>query len=106
VKPPGRKPRARSEKKKKLPRFIPVGDRLQCRFLDNAWHLITLKPLPTPPYRGGLPRDVDILLNRRAAEIIPGDARRHYGAEVYAVAKRRLAKRELRQYPIPMDLWE
>jgi hypothetical protein len=32
-------------------------------------------------------------------------ARQHYGAEVYAVAHRRLARRELPQYPIPMRWW-
>jgi hypothetical protein len=28
-----------------------------------------------------------------------------YGALLYAVGQRRLARKELRQYPIPMDWW-
>ncbi len=35
----------------------------------------------------------------------PREARQHYGAEVYAVAVRRLARKELRQYPIPVRWW-
>lgn len=48
---------------------------------------------------------VDVLLNRPVARITPLEARQHYGAEVYAVAKRRLTRRELRQYPIPVNWW-
>jgi hypothetical protein len=34
-----------------------------------------------------------------------GEDRRQYGAEVYAVATRRLACKELRQYPISIRWW-
>ena len=105
VKPTGRK-RPRRPKKEKPPRYIRVSDTLQCRFLDNAWYLVTLKPLPRPDFHRQRCRDMDILLNRPVAEITPREARRHYGAEVYAVTKRRLARRELRQYPIPSRWWE
>ena len=47
-----------------------------------------------------------MLLKRPAAELSPADARRRYGAEVYAMGKRRLARRELRQYPIPSRWWD
>jgi hypothetical protein len=48
---------------------------------------------------------VDILLKAPVARLTPEEARRHYGAEVYAVAVRRLARMELRQYPIPVRWW-
>jgi hypothetical protein len=88
------------------PRYIRVSDELQCRFLDGAWHLVTVKPLPARCYNRDRCRDTDILLQRAAASITAADARRHYGAEVYAVAARRLGKREQRQYPIPSEFWK
>ena len=42
-----------------------------------------------------------VVLNRRACEISAEDAAKVYGAAVYATSKRRLAKRELRRWPIP-----
>jgi len=85
-------------------KFIPVGDTLQCRFFANAWHLVTLKPLPGP-FQYGLCRAVDILLKCPVVQITAEQARQHYGANVYAVASRRLARRELSQYPIPTYWW-
>jgi hypothetical protein len=86
------------------PRYIRVSDTLQCRFINSAWHLITLKPLPGP-HLDGLPRAVDVLLKQPVVKITAQMARQHYGAEVYAVAQRRLARRELRHYPIPERWW-
>ena len=40
------------------------------------------------------------------SEISEEDARRLYGSEVYALAKRHLARRELSQYPIPVESWK
>jgi hypothetical protein len=99
----GRKRRQQSCQES-LPKFIPISDTLQCRFVDGAWHLVTLAPLP-PPRLHGFSRAVDILLKRPVCDIIADVARKHYGAEVYAVASRRLARKELRQYPIPMRWW-
>jgi hypothetical protein len=87
------------------PPYIRVSDTLQCRFLNGAWHLVTVKPLPTPPDRRGHAVATDALLNVPVAQLTPLEARRHYGAEVYAVAYRRLARKELRQYPIPVRWW-
>jgi hypothetical protein len=70
--------------------------------IDGAWHLVALKPLPR--VRAGL-REWDVILGRPVAEIDTATARKHYGAPVYAVAKRRLARRELSQYPIPAEVW-
>jgi hypothetical protein len=94
-------------KQESLPKFIPVSDTLQCRLLDGDWHLVTLKPLPRPYFHSHVDRctAVDILLKRPAVEITAGQARQHYGAEVYAVARRRLAHKELRHYPIPVHWW-
>lgn len=87
------------------PRYIPVGKSSQCRLMDGAWHLVTLKPFPALPAHHARCHDVDVLFNKPVASITPAEARQQYGAEVYVVAKRRLAKRELRQYPIPIDDW-
>jgi hypothetical protein len=86
-------------------KYIRVSDTLPCRFLDGAWHLVTLKPLPGP-HQYGLCRGVDILLNRPVTEITAGQARKQYGAEVYAVGKQRLTRKELRHYPIPARWWD
>jgi hypothetical protein len=87
-------------------KHIRVSETLQCRFLDNAWHLVTFKPLPTPAYLRERCTDVDILLKLPVSRLTPLEARQHYGAEVYAIAKRQLARKELCQYPIPMELWK
>src|SRR5947209_9139325 len=44
VKPTGRK--RRRPEPATPPKVVPVGATLQCRLLDGAWHLVTLKPLP------------------------------------------------------------
>jgi hypothetical protein len=88
-----------------LPPYFRVGADLQCRFLDGAWHLVTLKPLPAPDCNRQHCRERDILLDRPASEITEEEARKRYGAPVFAVAKSRLARRKLKQYPIPVDLW-
>jgi hypothetical protein len=98
--------RRRAPKPESPPKYIPVGDALQCRYINGAWHLVTLKPLPAPYHHRGRCTAVDVLLNVPVLQLTPYEARRHYGAEVYAVAVRRLARRELRQYPIPARWWE
>jgi hypothetical protein len=98
-KPPRKPPR------KEPPRWIWISDTLQCRFFDDAWHLVTLKPLPVVPYHCRRGRGVDVLLGRPASELTPEEARRHYGAAVYACGVRRLGRREQRQYPIPVEFW-
>ena len=103
--PPGGRKHPHQPKEERPPAFIPVSDTLQCRFHGNAWHLLTLKPLPFPYFNRARSRDVDVWLNRPVAGLSRLEARKHYGAEVYAVAKRQLARRELRQYPIPSRWW-
>lgn len=102
---PIRQKRPRRPQKEQPPRYIRVSDNLQCRYLDNAWHLVTLKPLSLYDIYRQRCRDRDVLLNRPIAQITLAQARQHYGAAVYAVAKRPLARRELRQYPIPFCWW-
>jgi hypothetical protein len=84
------------------PRFVRVSDSLQCHMIDGAWHVVSLRSLPQIR-AGRLERDV--ILNRPVAEIDPLLARKHYGREVFATAKRRLARRELAQFPIPFEQW-
>jgi hypothetical protein len=85
-----------------VPRYIRVSDSLQCHLIDGAWHLVSLEAMPLDR-KDKSTRDV--LLNRSIAEIDPTTARKNYGGYVFATAKRRLARRELAQFPIPMDLW-
>jgi hypothetical protein len=104
VKLSGRK-KPRRPKPEGPPKYVRVSETLQCRFLSGAWHLVTLRPLPKLYYFRERCAAVDILLDMPATQLSAPEARRHYGAEVYAVAVRRLARKELRQYPIPARWW-
>jgi hypothetical protein len=97
----GPKPRPSGKRAIVRPAFLHVGKGLVCKFLDGAWHLIKVQPLPYNLFRRGF----DILLQRPISGLTEEEARKHYGAAVYAVAKRRLTKAELPQWPIPMELW-
>ncbi len=99
------RPRQGDRRQPRPPAYIRLSDTLQCRFYESAWHLVTVKPLPDPLYQAGRCRDVDVLLNQPVTAITAEQARQQYGAAVYAVAARRLARRELSQYPIPTEFW-
>ena len=93
------------------PKVVPlvsvrISDTLQCRFFDDAWHLVVLKPLPHASGCRQLSLGRDVLLDKLVKNITPIEARQQYGGEVYATAVRRLARRELRQYPIPDRWWD
>jgi hypothetical protein len=94
--------RQRPPKREDPPRFVRVSDSLQCHLIAGAWHVVSVKPLPL--VRDGC-QERDVVLDRPVATIDSAMARKHYGADLYAVGKRRLARRELSQFPIPMDLW-
>jgi hypothetical protein len=102
--PPSRpkKPRCRKENP---PRYIRISDTLQSRFIDGEWYLVTVKPLPRVYWNPGPCVEIDVIFNRPAVEISAADAQRKYGAAVFAVDKRQLKYRELKQYPIPMRWW-
>lgn len=98
---------SRNSKAESIPPFIPVSDSLQCRLIEGAWHVVSLRPLPLSRGRGGeRARERDVLLDCPAAELQVEKAREQYGAVVYAAAKRRLTRRELPQFPIPARLWD
>ena len=86
------------------PPIIPLGGEQQCRCIAGRWHLVTLRRLPV----AGPPRlrspAFDVLLGQRVAKLPDEVARKEYGALVYAVDSRPLARHELSQYPIP-DCW-
>ena len=86
----------------KIPRFVRVDDRLQCRLIDGVWHVVTLQPLPRNPEAS---TGWDVVFQRPASEIDPAMARKNYGAPVFASGKRPLARRELAQFPIPIESW-
>ena len=101
------KPTSRKRKPpitEETPPFIRLGDDLGCRFLRGGWHLVTLRRLPV----AGNPRlrtpAKDVVLQRPIGLVTDEMARKEYGALVYAVDSRPLARHELSQYPIP-DCW-
>jgi hypothetical protein len=82
---------------------VRISNTEQFRYFDGSWHLVTLKPLPLSTGDRMRNNDRDILLDRRVYSITPEEAQQFYGAAVYATAMRRLARREVRQYPIPIE---
>ncbi len=97
--------RKRQPKAESPPPYIRVSDTLQCRFLEGAWHLVTLQPLPAPLSLRERCPVFDVLLNLPVARLTLLQARQFYGTEAYAVGLRRLARKELRHYPIPVHWW-
>jgi hypothetical protein len=102
IKMPRSAGRANQDQPAQLPAPVKVNDQLQCHFLDGAWHLVTVAPLPPDPWRAQC-RKMDVVLNVKVCDLGPQAAIKAYGAAVYAVARRPLRKRELRQWPIPRD---
>jgi hypothetical protein len=97
--PPRQKPTP--DERPKPPAYVRVSERLQCRFLDGRWELITLVPLPEVSLHEC--EGTDVVLDRPVGHMTPELARATYGAAVYAAARRPLGKRELKNYPIPID---
>jgi hypothetical protein len=100
-------PRAREERREVEPaRYVRLDATHQCRWMDGAWYLVTLQPIPPPPLgvpAWGASRSYpDAVLGR---ELSRGQAVEAYGIAAYGVARRRLGKRELRQLPVPID-WQ
>ncbi len=93
------KPRPATQSRPK-PKPIRVSETIQCHFLDGAWHLVEVEPLPLDPWRMQSERE-DVLLERPVCKLTDEKAREVYGDLVFAVSKRRLSRRELSQWPIP-----
>lgn len=98
--PPGRK--RQPTRRPKPPAYVRVSDRLQCRYLDGRWELVTLAPLPDDWHRAGAGQ-FDVVQRKQVRMLGSSEARAAYGAAVYATSRRVLRKAELRQYPIPID---
>jgi hypothetical protein len=100
VPPPRRRTHLR--RRASAPRYVRVGDAMRCILIGGRWHLVTFRPLPLRRNSGA---ERDVVLDKPVAELSESTARKHYGAAVYAFAARALSKRELKQLPVPMDLW-
>jgi hypothetical protein len=72
------------KKERPTPAAVKVGHERECRYLDGGWHLVEVRRVPDEPRAG------------------PGFAR-EWHEEVTVL--RRLSRRELKQYPIPIEAW-
>ena len=66
------KPRKRSQNRRPkppdAPRFVRVSDSLQCRLIDEVWHVVSLQPLPQVQ-EGKNGAEWDVVFARPASEI-------------------------------------
>ncbi len=83
--------------------FVRVTETVQCRRIDGEWWLVDLRPLP---FEGQRVAGLDPILNRPVMQITACVARLAYGAPVYCASRRRLGRKELRQFPIPREKWD
>jgi hypothetical protein len=90
------------ERRKVAPvRCVRVSKTEMCVELNAQWELVTVAPLPTAPQYAT--SRYDVLRKRTVYYWSADDARRYYGAAVYATARRPLSKRELKALPVPID---
>jgi hypothetical protein len=90
-----------SRKQPDPPRCVVLNKSQMCLFLKGQWELVTVAPIPGLASQH---RAFDVILKRNVSTW-GGDseARRFYGANVYATARRPLSRRELLALPIPID---
>lgn len=100
----GRKARRQKARPAPAPRFVRVDDAHQCRLMNGVWQLITLAPLPPEGVRARAEKR-DVVLNQSVRSLTDEEVVKQYGAVVFAVEARPLARRELRNYPIPVEWW-
>jgi hypothetical protein len=71
-----------------------------CLRVNGQWELVTLAPVPGPVE----PRAYDVIRKRRVGGFgYDSGAVRFYGEDVYAVSRRPLSRRELRELPVPAE---
>lgn len=93
-------PRDWRRKPPEPPRRVRVSETAVCLELAGGWELVTLKPLPDPvPDR----KRFDVVRERQVGAEADHEARRLFGVDAYAVARRRLSRAEQKQLPIPID---
>ncbi len=92
----------RSSRKKSPPpqRRVTLNNTQLCLELNGQWELVTVASLPAPGYGGSR---YDVVRKRTVHSSPDSVARDLYGADVYATARRPLAKTELRSLPVPID---
>jgi hypothetical protein len=78
------------------PRPVRVDEQYYCEVIGDRWCLVEVRPIPKP---AGLSQ-------YKAWEESCRTARAKYGAAVEAVSHRPLSKSEMRQLPVPVDLWK
>lgn len=98
-----RKPRARSRANRNLRRddFASRGTNACLLRVDGVWFHVTLAPVPAPRFRAPRVRVTDVV-TKRAPDYTwwtrPNSWHRYGDPNVYAIAKRQLSKRELREH--------
>lgn len=98
-----RRPRPVERSKRNPPRFVRVGESQVCKCLSGEWELVEVVPLPDAWHIHACTA-VDVVLGKLGKNVSSAEACEEYGGPVYAVSRRRLRKRELTRFPIPIDL--
>ena len=80
-----------------------VNQHQLCLKIAGVWELVEVRPLPALEYRH-LNKQSDVILDRPVANLTEELLRKHYGRAVYAISRRRLSLKELKQYPIPCSI--
>jgi hypothetical protein len=88
-----------------------VGPSHVCKVVGGRWCLVEVRDLPglSNPHAVWAKSTItgrDVVLKRPVCDLTVRQAVAEYGARVFAVALRPLAKREMAGLPVPIDLWK
>jgi hypothetical protein len=94
--------KVKPEPSKAAPKPIPMPDQHYCVWIEGGWHLAEVEPFRKYSVGGWVHYEQvmrnDAVLGRA---ITAKEGKQYYGRAVFATSKRRIANRELAQYPIP-----
>ncbi|HEV3258529.1 MAG TPA: hypothetical protein VG013_16750, partial [Gemmataceae bacterium] len=94
----------RPAKREEAPCYVRLDETRQCRLMDGAWYLVTVRRFPNLPPGPVVDSTVTVRDDVLGRTLTALEALRLYGAPVCGISRRRLGKREMRQLPIPIDL--